>query len=152
MDSQEFESYVPVYDFIPDDWEEARPALVEQLKKISNAVNVREIGWYLDEELLSGKAFFPSVVSNPPQFRSIFRKVVDCSPLIIGVNSFAHGIDIDSNFSLIDLWCSATDSVGFTGTIFCNEDTINYDVTDINITSAAAYDRAYAVIEYIQEV
>ncbi len=152
MNSQEFESYVPVYDFIPDDWEEARPALVEQLKKISNAVNVREIGWYLDEELLSGKAFFPSVVSNPPQFRSIFRKVIDCSPLVIGVNSFAHGLTVDSNFSLIDLWCSATDSVAFTGTIFCNEDTINYDVMNINITSAAAYDRAYAVIEYIQEV
>lgn len=153
MDSQEFESYVPVYDFIPDEWEEARPALVEQLKKISNAVNIREIGWYLDEELLSGKAFFPSAISNPPQFRSIFRKVIDCSPIVIGVNPpFPHGIDIDSNFSLIDLWCSATNSVALTGTIFCNQDTINYDATNINITSAAAYNRAYAVIEYIQEV
>jgi hypothetical protein len=55
LDSQEFESYVPVYDTVPEQWEDARAFLVEQLKKISNAVNVREIGWLLDEELLSGK-------------------------------------------------------------------------------------------------
>lgn len=151
MDSQDFESYVPVYDAIPEKWEDARAFLVEQLKKVSNAINIREIGWLLDEELLSGKQFFPSTSSSPPQFRSVLRKVIDFSPLVAGVNSLPHGIVVDANFSLIDLWCAATDSVALIGTIFSNEDTINYDATNINVTSAAAYDRAYCVIEYIQE-
>ena len=59
LSSQILESFIPVYDAIPDKWDDARPFVVEQLKKISEAVNIREIGWYLDEQLLSGKAFIP---------------------------------------------------------------------------------------------
>ena len=33
MNSQEFESYVPVYDTVPEKWEEARQFLVEHLKR-----------------------------------------------------------------------------------------------------------------------
>ena len=58
--SQIFESYIPVYDAVPEGWEQARPFIVEQLKALANAANIREIGWYLDEELLSGKQFIPS--------------------------------------------------------------------------------------------
>ena len=47
LDSQTLESYVPVYDVVPEKWEEARPFLVEQLKKISEGVNTREIGFFL---------------------------------------------------------------------------------------------------------
>lgn len=151
--SQDFESYVPVYDVMPDEWDEARPALVEQLKKLANAVNIREIGWFLDEELLSGKAFIPSPTSNPPQFRAIFRKVINCSPLVAGANSFAHGITFDANFTLMQLYAAATNSVTFVAQPIPNgASTISMNATNILINSAAAYDRAYAVMEYILEV
>lgn len=45
FDSTVFDSYVPVYDVMPETWEEARPALLEFIKKLSNAINVREIGF-----------------------------------------------------------------------------------------------------------
>lgn len=152
-DSQEFESYVPVYDAIPEKWEEARAILVEYLKKISNAVNVREIGWFLDEELLSGKQFIPVTQSaqSPQQFRTVLRKVVDCSPLIAGANTFAHLIDYDSNFSLISLWVAATDSVGLVSQVITGND-VTLDATNVNINSPGAFDRAFCMIEYIQEV
>jgi hypothetical protein len=57
IDSQVYESYVPVYDSVPEKWEDARQFLVEQLKKISNAVNNREIGYYINDQILSGKQF-----------------------------------------------------------------------------------------------
>jgi hypothetical protein len=153
--SQEFESYIPVYDTVPDKWEEARPFLVEQLKKITNALNIREIGFFLDEELLSGKQFIPpaSISGTSQQFRTILRKVIDFSPLTAGVNSQPHGIVIDVNFSLMQLYAAATNSVAFTGEPIPNgADTIDYDSTNINITVAANYDRCWAVIEYIQEL
>lgn len=148
--SQNFESYLPVYDAVPDDWRDARPFLVEMLKKISNEVNRREIGWFLNEEVLTGKQFFSSLSSSPPQFRSIFRKVIDFSPLPIGTTSKPHTIKVDINFSLIELFGSATNSMTFSGTPI-NQPNINYDSVNINITSAAAYDRAYAIISYILE-
>lgn len=153
-DSQQFDSFVPVYDMVPEKWEDARGFLVEHLKKISNAVNIREIGWLLDEELLSGKSFIPGVTApgnNPSNFRQVFRKVVDVSPLVIGANSFAHGITFDANFTLIDSWVSATDSTGLTAITMVRPE-VDMDSTDVNINSPAAYDRAYFFCEYLQEL
>jgi|SRR6188768_3959827 len=154
-DSQILESYVPVYDAIPKDWESAKPFIVEQLKKLANAVNIREIGWFLDEELLSGKAFIPGTMTGytSQSYRSILRKVIEFPGLTAGVNTQPHGIVVDANFSLIQLFGAATNAVAFTGEPIPNgADTISYDATNIIITVAAAYTRAWAIIEYIQEL
>jgi hypothetical protein len=159
MDSQQFESYVPVYDVIPEKWEEARQFLVEALKKISNGVNAREIGFFLDQELLSGKQFIPTpamvaeMSGSSQQLRTILRKVINCSPLVIGPNRFAHGVTVDINFTLIQMYAAATNSTALVGEPIPNgADTITYDATNIYITVAAAYDRCYAVMEYTQEI
>lgn len=158
IDSQNLESYVPVYDAAPKSWEEGMPFIVEQLKKLANAVNAREIGFFLDQELLSGKAFIPGVNiaiegGSSQQFRTILRKVIVFPGLSIGVNTQPHEIMIDANFSLIQLFGSATNATALTGEPIPNgADTISYNSTDIIITVAAAYDRAWAIIEYIQEL
>ena len=157
-DSQQLESYLSVYDVAPDTWEEAQPYIVEQFKKISNAVNIREIGWFLDEELLSGKQFLPGINSSPSsstpiQYRTILRKVIVFPGLTIGVNTQPHGIAIDNNFSLIQLFGAATNAGTLTGEPIPNgADTISYTSTNIVITVAAAWTRAFAVIEYIVEL
>lgn len=152
--AQQFEAYLPVYDTVPESWEEGRQFLVEQLKKISNAVNAREIGWLLDEELISGKQFIPSAI-NPTgemqQFRTVLRIVVDVSPLVAGANSFAHNITVDANFTLIDMWVAATRSATPIAQVITDSN-VTIDATNINITSPGAFNRAFCVIEYIQEV
>ena len=160
MNSQDqiLEAYVPVYDVVPEKWEDARGIIVEQLKRLANAVNVREIGFFLDQELLSGKAFIPgatalSQIGTSQVFRTILRKVIEFPGLTIGVNTEAHEILVDGNFSLIALWAAATNATAMTGEPIPNgADTISYDATNIIITVAAAYDRCWAVIEYIQEL
>jgi hypothetical protein len=154
MNSQDFESFVPVYDMVPEKWENARQFLVEHLKKISNAVNIREIGWFLDEELLSGKQLFPGLSSpTNQQFRSILRKVIDCGPLVAGVNpGIAHGILFNSNFTLIDLWVSATNSVTFQAITMSDPQNVTMDAININITSSGVFDRSLAFVEYVQEI
>ncbi len=152
ISSQQFESYVPVYDAIPEKWEDARPFIVEQFKKVANGINIREIGWFLDEELLSGKAFIPGATipgNNPGQFRQILRKTFLFGPLVIGVNTQAHGITVDVNFTLIQIFASGTNVPALTGD---NIPTVGYDATNIIITSTKAYTRAVAVMEYIQEL
>ena len=152
--SQQFESYVPVYDTVPEKWEDAREFLVEHLKKISNAVNVREIGWLLDEELLSGKQFIPGAGANDnQQFRTVLRKVIDCGALVAGLNpAKAHGIVFDVNFTLIDLWVSATNSTTFNAVTMSDPQNVTMDATNIIITSPAVYDRSFCFIEYTQEI
>jgi hypothetical protein len=148
--SQILDSYLPAYYLVPDEWEDGRTYLVEQLKRIANAVNAREICWFLDEEVISGKQFFPGTVNNQA-FRTILRVVVDFSPLGIGTTSLPHHVTVDSNFSLIELWASGTNATGLTGGPI-NQPNITYTATDIVITSTVAYTRCYAFMEYIQEL
>jgi len=151
-DSQIFESYLPIYDAVPEEWKDARPFLVENLKKISNAVNIREIGWFLDEELISGKQYLPGS-QDVQEFRTILRKVIVFTILNIGLNTQAHGISVTANFTLIQLFGSATNAVTLTGESIPNSaDSMSYDATNIYITAAKAYTRGVAVIEYIQEL
>lgn len=158
IDSQNLESYVPVYDAAPKTWEEGMPFIVEQLKKLANAVNAREIGFFLDQELLSGKSFIPGVniVSDggsSQQFRTILRKVITFPGLSIGLNKQPHGVTVDANFSLIQMFGGATNATALTGEPLPNgADNITYDVTNIYVTVAAAYTRCWIVMEYIQEL
>lgn len=152
--SQLFESYIPVYDAAPEAWEEARPFLVEQLKALANAANIRQIGWYLEEELLSGKQFIPpsGISGSSEQYRSIFRKVIDCSPLGAGANpGIPHGITFDANFTLIHIYVSGTNSTTLQARTITGNDVV-MDASDVVITSPAAFDRAYCIIEYIKEL
>lgn len=162
--SQQFESYVPLYDSIPEHWEDARDILVEYFKKVSNAINAREIGWLLTEELLTGKQFNPGINSpNTQTFRSVFRKVINFGALPnAGVMSVPHGINVGSNFSLASpLVAAATDPTDFLaiGLPFSSP-TLNKNIqldmddTNINITTAidySAYTICYVTIEYMQE-
>jgi hypothetical protein len=169
LDSQVFESYVPVYDAVPERWEEARPFIVEQLKKISNAVNIREIGWFLDEELLSGKAFIPGLNNasdggTSQQYRQILRKVIDFGPLPNNTfKAVPHGIAVDSNFTLIQMWAAATDPTNLVALPipFAAVPSANTPIqmfmnnTNIFITTSdnrSTYTRCFVFIEYIQEL
>lgn len=167
-DSQLLESYVPVYDAAPEKWEDARAFLVEHLKKISNAVNVRTIGWYLDQELLAGNAFIPgaNIAGNasPQQFRQVLRMVVNFGPLPnAGTKSVPHGIVFNSNFTLINLYAAATDPIALIGfpipyadpIALINAVALTIDSTNVNITTGTNktnFTRCYVVIEYLQEI
>lgn len=166
IDSQNLESFVPVYDAIPESWDQARPFIVEQLRKISDGVNIREIGWYLDQELLSGKAFIPGVNNETggtsQQFRQILRIVIDFGTLPNNTSkTVPHGITVDDNFTLIQMYAAATDPINLisfpipfaatsTGAVqmFMN-------ATDILIstnTDRTSFTRCFVVIEYLQEL
>lgn len=152
-DSQQLESYVPVYDVVPEEWENARPFIVEQLKRLANAVNVREIGWFIDQEVLRGKFFIPraNTGGSSQQFRTVLGIVVDVGPITAGVKTVPHGIVNDANYEQVSLWACATNSTTLTSTVFGNSDTIRVIGPDIQITSDGPYDRCKAYLEYVQE-
>lgn len=169
FDSQVLESYVPVYDVVPEKWEDARPFLVEQLKRITNAVNIREIGWFLDEELLSGKSFIPGLnnvlnAGTSQQYRQILRKVIDFGTLPnAGVKTVAHNITVDNNFTLVSMWACATDSLAFLSLtipyatpVALNQNiALNMDATNVIITTGTNrtnFTRCFVTCEYIQEI
>lgn len=159
IDSQTYDSFVPVYAVSPEEKEDFRDFSTEQLRIHATNINRREIGFYLDQQLLTGKNFIPGVNSaNDQQFRNVFRKVIDFGTLPdTTTKSIAHGITFDTNFTLIELYASATDPVGFQAfTVEFGGTTVylNMDATNVNITTTAdyrAYTRCYVIIEYLLE-
>lgn len=168
-DAQQLETFVPVYDAVPDKWEDARPFIVEQLKRMSNAINIREIGWFLDEELLSGKSFIPGSenldnLSTSQVFRQVLRKVIDFGALpAAGTKSVPHGITFTDNFTLVQMFAAATDPIALLAfpivyadpLVLANAVALNMDATNVNITvgvNRSAYTRVFVTIEYLQEL
>lgn len=161
-----FQSFLPVYSAIPENWDDARPFIVEQFKRIANSVNFKEIGFFIDEEVLSGKAFIPGISTGytSQTFRQVLRKVIDFGMLPdTTTKNVPHEIDIDGNFTLISLTACATDPVAFVSipipyvdtVALANQIEIDIDATNINITTGSNrnnFTRCYVILEYLQEL
>lgn len=166
MNSQDLEAYVPVYDVVPETWPEGRQFLVEQLKKMSNAINIRQIGWFLDQDLISGKQWIPGTLlsGTPDQYRTVFRKVVDTGQLPNSSSKdVPHGLDFGSNFTLVNIYGAATEPppgstaipLPFVDVTVSNNIQLYIDSVNVKIITSSnqsKYTRSYVVIEYLQEL
>lgn len=159
VDSTNFDVFLPLANTFPSQWDEARPLITEYLNKISNAINIREIGWLISKEYPTGGQLFSSVEG---QFRSVLREVIDFGALPnSATKSVPHHISYDSNFSLLNLVAGASDPVGltaipipFASSILTENIKLTIDNTNINITTDMNYSNytiCYVTIIYVRE-
>lgn len=161
MDSSSGNSpFIPVYDFIPEKWEEARQSLTQILRLISNGINVREIGSFYNQEQLTGQRFIPT--GDQGNFRSVFRKVIPIGA--ITTKTVPHGIAIASNaaFRFTHIYGTGNDPTGkkyiplpySSASSVANNIQIDVDATNVIITTGGAYTAysdSFVVLEYVQE-
>lgn len=167
LNGELLQTFLPLYDVIPEKWEDARPFLIETLKRISYAVNVREVGSFLDQEVVTGMQFIPGVNDSPStvpsEYRDVLRMVVPLPPLpdSTSLPPVPHNIAYDSNFSLINLWLAASDPVGLTSfsvqywSVAAGDIKISLDSENILVSTQSDYSNYtvnYAIIEYLQQV
>ena len=108
-----FNQQLPVYEYLPESWEDSRVAIVEGLKKISNAINARPVGWQVDFEIITGKKFIP--IDGSQEYREVVRKTIELGALPNnGIKEVAHDIsNVDSNFRLLSMWGASTNPTSF---------------------------------------
>jgi len=152
-------SYLPTDIILPDDPEELRRILDDLLKKMTDAVNDKEIAHYNTVELLSGQKWFTS--GNPQKFRNGYRKVIDFGALPnSATKSVAHGITFDANTTFTRIYGTATDPVGifalpipFSDPTALNANvSLTIDATNVVITTGinrAAYTKCYVIAEWL---
>lgn len=172
----QLQQFAPVYDYIPEQWEEARGFITEAMRETANVTNANVKGYFLDEETLSGKLWTPRArasADDPIVYRNVFRKVVDLG----GLNDFsttspqtvAHGIDTTEDTFIVALYGAASDPGASTLTagiplpfveitnaapITVTNIELRMDATNIILESGtdySAYTRAWVVVEYVQE-
>jgi hypothetical protein len=161
-DDQKLDVYLPIYDSLPEDWKESRTFIAQVLRRIANTLNTREVGWYLDDETISGQSFIPGVSSTTnnyikPLFRNVYRKVVDFGALPnAATKTVAHGIQITSSYTITRIYGAATDPVALSAQPIPNRDiSLVLTATAIAISTTlnlSIYTRCYVVVEYMTEL
>lgn len=162
MSTPNNDTYLPIYDTIPDDWKEAQGFFVEQLKKISEGINVREVGLYVAEQTLTGGQYIASS-NDPTALRSDFRLTIDFGALPnTGTKSVAHGLTFNQYLTGTKYYATATDPVNFkmVPIPYASADLtkvieMNMDATNVNITTSmdySSYTRCFVVVNFLQEI
>ena len=73
--------------------------LRQSMNDIAMVLNIKDTGYYVDQEFVNGQAFFPnpaltSTTSQTPVLRQVFRKVINFGTLPnTGTTTVAHGIE-----------------------------------------------------------
>lgn len=166
-------SYSPqnaISPFLPDEFqlptEEGRfkEFYAERERKTASELNVREIGQFEKQELMSGQTWF-SVNSGPKKPRYVFRKVIDFGALpATTTKSVAHGISLTSEGFFTKIIAVSKNpsaiageqkyiQIGFASPIDDDNIAIWCDDTDVYIQTGSdrtAWTQTYAVLEYIK--
>lgn len=150
---------------LPEDTKRLLVDLYTNINNIVLALNIKDTGYYVQEEFLTGQLFFPDPALNSttaqfPTYRQTFRKVINFGALPNATSkSVAHNLTITPGFSFTRIYGAATNpSTSFIPIPYAsptlNENiSIEIDATNIIITTGidrTAYTTCYAVIEYIK--
>ena len=172
MSTPEFE---PPFNFIsevflfPEQFnDDFRLQLRKYLNDIVISLNVKETGFYIENEVPTGGLFIPTFSTDTPSnvtYRPMFRVVVDFGALPNNsTKSVPHGITTTQDYSIIRLNGAATDPGATTITeaipipfVSTNplQVVLTMDATNINITTGmdrTNFTRTFIVIEYIKEI
>jgi len=93
--------YLPTTYVIPDNLEELKIKLTQDLNDIAINVNSKDRGLYVNEEIICGQTFLPTysaTTSQNIQERTVFRKVIETGVLATGANNIAHNIAVTTDY------------------------------------------------------
>jgi len=141
--------------------------LYQNLNVMSLALNLKVSGYFVQEEFVNGKVFFPNTTlsattAQVPTFRQDFTKVVNFGALPNNTTKrVPHGLTINSNFTLTHFYASCTNPVGFTGLTLpyasatpANIIEMSYDANDVIITTGSdrtAFTVTLVVFEFLKQ-
>lgn len=141
--------------------------LQQTVSDIANSLNIRDAGFYVEEEFVNGQIWFPnpnlsSTTGQAPTFRQVFRKVINFGALPnTGTTNVAHSIAPDSTFTFTRIYGCASDTTGldylpipFASPTDAENIKLEVDNTNVSITTGSnrsAFDTCYVVLEYIKQ-
>ena len=147
--------------------------IVQAFNDSNTAVNNKDIGFYLTQEIISGQNYFsnPSFDSSTPQQpepRQVFRKVINFGALpdnsvVPNQKSVAHGITVDDSTTFTRIYATASDTTNhkYISIPYQNVSSdlngnleIYVDDTFVYITGDgidwSVFDTCYVVLEYLK--
>lgn len=136
--------------------------LYQNLNIMSLALNIKDSGFYVNQEFVNGQVFFPNPTSNyatdtsQPTYRQVTRFVVNFGALPnTGVKAVAHGLTVNAGTTWTRIYATATDTTGLTGIDISRLNaSLVVDATNVTITTTANlsnYNLCVVVLEYLTD-
>jgi hypothetical protein len=140
--------------------------LTQYINTIAIAVNLKESGYYYQQEFVNGQAFFPnpalnSTTATQPVSRQAYRMVVNFGALPDNATtSVAHNIPINGSTTFTHIYGAATNTTTLDGIPLPYSSSTSNDCIELYVTSTdvvittsidySAYNVTYIVIEYLK--
>lgn len=145
--------------YLPEDPHQLIVKLTDNNRDVANAVNVREIGSYVQDEIVTGSVLYSST-SNQTTV-PVYRKVIRFGALPnTATKTVAHGINITNQFIFLKAWATANDPTGLTFISFGFSDpttaqalSLSVTATNVSILANSNYSNftsCNVVLEYIK--
>lgn len=147
--------------------------LYQTTNNIANAVNIRDAGYYIQDEFVNGQLWFEnpalsSKTTQSPEHRQVWRKVINFGALPSGAPAFidvAHGITFAATgpVTFTRIYGTATDPATpmaipipySSATAVVSNLELYVNATNVRITTGgtdySAYTTCYVILEYIKQ-
>jgi len=143
---------------IDDDFRELLVRLYQNLGNMSTSLNGKISGFYPLQEFLTSALYFNPASSDPLKQRNEFLTTVNIGALAAGATTVAHGITIDTNWKLVQIYGAATKTSGtyyplpYASAGGANNISLSMNATNILITnnSGVTFDSSIVVIKYVK--
>lgn len=140
--------------------------LYQNINNIALVLNVKDTGYYLNQEFVNGQLYFPnpnfnSSTTSDPGFRQVWRLVINFGALPnSSAKAVPHGLTINQGVTFTRIYATASDTTGFnyipipyasaTGSEFHIQ--LDVNATDVIITTGSDrtnFNITYVVLEYL---
>ncbi len=141
--------------------------LYQNINNIAVNLNLKDIGYYVEQEFLNGQKFFSdsspgTSKSQTLQYRQVFRTVVNFGALPNNTTkSVPHGIQVTQQYSFTRIYGTASNSLGgsflpipYASSTAGRVIELSVDATNVHIITGSdmtAYTSTYIVLEYIKQ-
>lgn len=140
--------------------------MYQNLNLMAISLNLKDTGFYVPQEFVTGQLFPPSSTSSSttnssPQYRQSFRKLISFGALPnTNTKTVAHGITIDANTIFTRIYGAASDKTSkyylplpYSSPTLVNNIELYVDDTNVTIITGAdmsAYTDTYVIVEYLK--
>lgn len=133
-------------------------SLAETINNNALVTNLKDTGYYILEEFVTGQLFFNPASSDPNQLRPGFRKFINTGALAAGVTTVAHGLPITATWKFTRILGAASNTatlnyypLPFAGAAGNNIEVL-VTATNVVITnnSGATFTDSYVDLEYVK--
>lgn len=139
-------------------------SLYQNIGYVATVANLKESGYYIPQEFVTSKLFFPNPAATDPslalQYRMGYRLLVDFGALPnTGTKAVAHGLTINHGYQFTDIYAVANDTVSFQylpipyASVIGDNIEISVDATNVTIATLSDrtnFNKCYVILEYIK--